>query len=241
MSEENGRELKWAFPPSLSKATWATKYPLQHPEVALPMPAVDPREASLRVLRSYFSRIKFRTETGKHSTQVLQIPEDRIFTEWPDNEDFLSSDVAIVFLGQEGGAEYGSLGLGGPVIDEDTDDVYGKGTIVYEHSAYTETVRMRVVCSSRALRRGVIAGIEAAFNPLETVLGLRFYLTDHYGRLARCILDRGGRVDSEESIKNRRVVDFTFRLYTVCAVLIRRPLMVPSASVDVVPADAADG
>jgi len=236
MAKENGKELTWVFPPAPGGkvGTWATKYPLQHPEVATPLPMVDPREASLRVLRSYLSKVKFRVETGTDTRgAVLQIPESRIFTEWPDNEDFLSSDVSIVFLSQEGGAEYGTLGLGGPVIDDDTNDVYGKDTVVYEHSSYTESVRMRVVSSSRALRRGLIAGIEAAFNPFESVLGLRMYLPNHYGRLARALLDRGGRVDSEEAVKNRRVVDFTFRLYTVCAVLVHRPHMVPQASVDV--------
>jgi hypothetical protein len=232
--EPDGTRIQMAFPPAIDGdlGEWASKYPLQQYDNSLPLPMVDPREASIRVLRNYLSKVKFKIEDGGGGT-TLQIPESRIFTEWPDAEDFLVGDVTIAFLAAEGGAEYGSLGLGGPVLDTDTEDLYAPNTVVFEHSAYTEDLRMRVVCADRVLRRGIIAGIESAMNPFEEVVGLRFWLPDYYGRLARVLLTRGGRIDGEESIKNRRVVDFTLRLYTVCATLVKRPLMVPSADVSV--------
>lgn len=194
-----------AFSDALRKVLFGTPFG-QGAQAEAPITlSTDGRTAALRVLRLYLSELVFfRSGGAGRPPKAFRIPATDIFIERADDEAMARSPSLAVLPGR---ATYEAIGLGA-YCDEESRDVYGKGTVLWWMSEYTETVTLVAQGSSRAERRALAAGIEQAMSPTETMYGLRFTMPEYYGQLVCFSLGWRENDDGDEAGLNRWKVRF---------------------------------
>lgn len=216
------------FSEFIKKAFQGTPFGNVYPAKELPIPStIDGRTAALRLLRRYISELTFyrtgplvseataSTDRVYGAPIAFRIKEENIFIEAADKEVELSLPTIAIDPGK---GIYNPIGLTA-WNDPDTQDVYGKGTIVTWMSEYQETLTIEISASNRAERRALVLGLEQALNPTEQMSALRFKMDAYYGQLCAFSLNAREFDDSEAMDGRRKArleVDLTF---TQCALV----------------------
>jgi len=189
-----------------------------------PPPAADGRTACLRILARYISELTFFREgdvdrtTKKRGAPIdFQIPLDDIHIEWPDNESDLRFP-SIAFISGNVPVAYETIGFS-TYLQEDSRDVYAKGTVIQWQSEYIENLVIEIWCAKKAERRAILAGLEAAFSPSEQSYALRFRVPDYFNQLVSFSLEQRELFDEPDNVLNRRrarlTLDMRFTLVSL--------------------------
>jgi hypothetical protein len=202
----------------------------------LPLPDKDARHYALEALRTYLSQLSFQMTGVGNNTITVKIPIDSIYTEWPDDEELADTGVTdfprVGFESVESNDEYPGFT---PTEVFGTDDLYGKGTLLYMTSEHVETLEMHVLCRSIAERRAVLAGLTQALNPVQDFTGLNFTLTNYFNAPCRFTLEGGGRVEDPDAVKERRSIQLKLLLRVPNHFVARIERFVPQATVELDP------
>lgn len=207
--------------------------------------AEDGRTVGLFLFSTYLSELTFRRKgekmpDGSNGPPIeFSIPEERIFVEWPDNEEQVELP-AMVFL-SVGPAQYDALGLNN-YVDESTRDKFGKGTVVMWQNEHTENVVLECWCDKKPVRRAIVAGLEVALSPTEQMYGLRFKMKDYFDQSVCFSLQSKELIDDPDASRNRRRVRFTIEMRFNVVALINYVQLTPlmTTKVDYDP-EAVDG
>lgn len=173
------------------------------PRPPRPLNDKDAREQALERLAEFISLLVFRrTMEPNVPPRGFQLPRDRIHVYQPDD----LKDVefpAIAFL--PGRGMHVPQGLGPPLPMEDTQDVYGAGTVLVKQSDYVETFTIEVLSAKHAFRRAIVAGLKQALRSTDTTLSTDLSLPGYFDQVARFWLDESTYIDDNpEVVKNRR-------------------------------------
>lgn len=175
---------------------------------SIPPNDVEGRTAALNALFDYLCSLVFYRSGGVGKPpHAFQLDRTECYVEWPENVEELKFPAVGV---QSGDGQTMPIGLS-PVIDDDSIDVYGKGTALWRLWDYHEPCALEVWATSRAERRALIAGIQQAFSPSMDVSNLRLTLPTYFNTLACYTLISVQRVD-DQAPKNRRLAVIRFDL-----------------------------
>lgn len=195
------------------------------------LPSLDGRTVALRVLARYISELTFRLPGNKGSPQTTkyQIPYERIYVEQPDNVVKLVPPC-IVFV--PGAGTYNPVGLS-TFIEEESFGKFGKGTALQVQSEYVETFTIECWADTKPLRRSMVAGLESALVPTETMYGVRFRMPDYFDQPVCFSLDGSMRPDDPDNVRNRRwghlTVEMRFDMVRLVNVDLLKPEVVSEA------------
>ena len=169
----------------------------------IPPSSVDGRTAALRVLQRYISELTFWRPgaEGGGAPIAFTIPKENFHIEMPDyNTPVEMPSIGVV----PGKGEYLPVGFG-PMLEEETADVFAKGTTLLRQYEYQEVIILEGWCSKRPERRALLAGLDVAFMPSEGIGGLRLLVPEYY-RQTVCFTALTRNIpDSPESADNRRI------------------------------------
>lgn len=171
-----------------------------------PFLATDGRTECLRVLKRYFQDLEFVRTGGKDFNNKklpdinFQIPARDILIDWPDNEEALNFPSIVMLPGK---GDYETLGFG-LVMDEDTVDKYGQGTVVVAVSEYVEIFTIEIWGAKLAEIRSIRSGLESAMSPTEGMYGIRFKVPNYFGQLVLFTIEDCTTTADEMSAKNQR-------------------------------------
>ncbi len=207
-----------AFSPELRSLLYGNPFGQVFPPKPNPANlAFDGRTAALRTLRKYITNLDFYQQMppGQRSKKFSIEPEN-FHIEEPDHvTDTLLPSIVVI----PSRAEYESCGLVA-YIEEDSRDVFKQGTVIQWQSSCVEKIQLEVWASSKALRRGICAGIETAMSPTEQMSGLRFRMPDYFDQLVNFSLNKREIMQDSDSLKNRRKAQFEIEfVYNVVALV----------------------
>lgn len=199
-----------------------------------PPPSRDGRTAALYVLREYICALDFYRYMGPAApAKMFNITPDHFYIEQPDyTADFVEPSISIV--GDR--ADYDVIGLVS-YIEEDTVDVYGKGTVLQWMAEYVETINLEINVAKKSERRAVLAAMEVAFSPTEQMSGVRFMMPDYYNELVCFSMQRRELINDEtDSGKNRRKaqleIEMRFNIVRLINIVQMKPSVKVNADVD---------
>lgn len=173
-------------------------------------PFQDGRTAALLRLRLFISLCRFFREGDRGGPPVeFRVPIANVHEEWPDDEKTLKLP-AIANIPGEGVSE--ALGLGGPVVCEETVGKYGPGTVIEEAGVYREDIGVEAWGAGKAERRGLMAGLRAAFTSGASGYAIRLKLPDYFDQIATFSLMSSRYFEEPDAVKGRRRASFTLAL-----------------------------
>lgn len=204
-----------------------------------PNPSVDGRTHALRALRTYLREVTFQLPDPPHGTKSFRIEhsptQPRIHIGRPDWAQELLLPSIVFTAGEQ---EYLPIGLT-PQTFEDSRDRYGAGTVLTCSYEYQEKVGVEVWASTKAQQRALLAGVEAALQPVEEFAGIRLVLPDFYAETARFTPLSRTNVDDDDAGRRRRRTDLVFEMNFNLVRLVRYVEVRPQATADVAPASPA--
>lgn len=180
---------------------WGEVYPTR--EVAPVPPAFDGRTAALTTLATYLSELTFFRQNKPGEPMIaFQVPRERIYVEFPDDEaeTRLLPAIALISAGE---GNYNALGLALTEIDEASRDKYGRNTALVPMSNYVENITIEVLCKTKQERRALREGMQAALNPSEAMAGIRFRMPDYFDQVCTFVVNSSTMDESEMSMKQR--------------------------------------
>ena len=226
-----------SFPTALVNLIKGRLYGLIYPAKAAPAPlSVDGRTVALETLAQYIAALTFYRPGAEGQPPIpFNIPTTSFFIEQPDAKTSMPfPSISVV----HDTANYDVIGLVS-YVEEDSLDVYGKGTVVQWMSEYIEDIQLEIWVNTKAERRAILGGIETSMSPTEQQSGVRFHMPDYYDQLVCFELNNRKLVDNPESAKGRRSatlgIKMRFNIVKLINVGIMRPVV--TIAVDV----AADG
>lgn len=206
---------------------WGSVFP---PRPAPPGQSLDGRTAALEVLRDYVCDLRFFRQGAPGAPPIpFQVRPENFHVEWPDNEDDLNSPSIAVIPAQ---AKYDPIGLTN-YVDEDSLDVFGRGTVLQAVDEYQEQIKLEVHASHVSERRALLAGLETAFQPTEFMAGVRFKMPSYFGQIVTFGLLTRELVEGPDSAKNRRKATVTLDMRFVVVSLQNVAKMTPHVRLDV--------
>lgn len=182
-------------------------------EVYPPRPAPPPlpndgRTIAMRLLFDYISELTFYRSGDTGGDPIpFQIGRDTMQIEAPGAVG-VAPMPSIGILPGDG--VYAAIGLTA-YWEESTRDQFSRGTVLQWQSEYTETFQLEVLCSTKAERRAIISGLEAALVPTEQWYALRFVMKDYFNQLAAFAL-QSRSLDDTDAVRGRRRVKFKIEL-----------------------------
>lgn len=176
---------------------WGQVYP---PRPAIPPPAVDPRTTALRLLQRYVAGLTFYRPGGTDGNPIpFTVPAERFIIEEADHDQDLVFPSIVVTSDED--EVYDSPGLVSD-IDEDSVDVYGKGTVLQIQYEQQEFIQLEMWAASKPERRSLLAGLQVALNPTEQQYGIRFVMDDYYGQFV-CFTPWSTRRVGRDGVRGR--------------------------------------
>lgn len=163
-------------------------------------PARDGRTIALRTFRDYITSLVFYRPLINGMTEPFQVPSEHFHIEWPDAIDDLKYPSMAVIPGKN---TYDTIGLTA-YVDEATRDVYAPNTVVQWQYEHTEMIMLEVWTNTIPERRSILAGIEAAMIPTETLAGIRFRMPDYFDQLVCFTVMESELIDDMDSARARR-------------------------------------
>ena len=180
----------------------------------------DGRTVALLRLRLFVSLLRFFREGDRGGPPVeFRVPLANVHEEWPDDE-VTFKQAAVAFLPGEGLDE--GLALGQPVACEETVGKYGPGTVLEESGVYREDIGVEAWGRGKAERRGLIAGLKAAFPGGQAV---RLKLPDYFDQIATFTRTSSRYFEEPDAVKGRRRGSLTLALTVPDVRLVRYPTL----------------
>lgn len=162
---------------------------------------VDARTAALRALKAYLTGCVFYLPMGEgREPEPFQVCPENFLIKASDGE-HAQKYPSITVMGQPGKYEAASFV---PLVDEDTRDQFGLGTVLVRHATYVEELALEVEASQEPEMRAVLAGLETAFNPTDGRSGLLLQTRGYFGVPARFLLVGRENYTETDSARNRR-------------------------------------
>lgn len=178
------------------------------------LPAVDGRSVALDYLKRYISNLSFYKQ-GANGLDKICIPEANIVNGYPDYEKFISMPAMAIISGK---AIYQPNGLT-PAVVESTANVYCKGYVLHLHDEYDETISLELWAAKQPEIRALVAGFASAFQPAQTLTGLRFVMKEYYDAPVIFTLISSQITEDPDSALNRRraivEVNMRFNIYSL--------------------------
>ena len=226
------------LPSSLVALMKGTIYGAAYPVRPAPQPlSVDGRTIALQTLAQYIANITFyRPGDAVGGPPIpFSIPESSFFIEMPDDKQSMPFPAIAVVNDV---ANYDVIGLTS-YVEEDSLDVFGRGTVVQWQSEYVENIQLEVWCNMKAERRAILGGIETAMSPTEQQSGMRFHMPTYFNQLVCFTLNNRKVIDEPDSLRKRRRATLGIEMRFNIVRLINAVTMQPTVttSLDV----AADG
>jgi hypothetical protein len=185
---------------------WGETYP---PSPELPLPAVDPRTYALEVLRAYVAGLTFYRPgaapgpgAGPSAQPVpFRVPPEQFHVEPPDAEqDLVFPSMVVTSQGEE---KYDSPGLTSDV-EEQSADVYGRGTVLQVQYEHQEEIVLEMWAASKPERRALLAGMQVSLSPTEQLYGLRLRMRGYYDQTV-CFTALAASRRDQDAVRGRRV------------------------------------
>lgn len=217
---------------------WGDTFPSRPPA---PPPVRDGRTAALTILQRYISELTFLRVGDAHEPVIpFQVPIDRIFIEWPDNEEQIKLMPRIALL-SGGDVEYEGVGMGN-WVDEKSTNVFAKNTMIQVQAQTVETIFIDIICATKQERRAILDGIITSLNPTEFMAGVRFKMPDYYNEVVTFVVMKKQILEDEDSARGRRVGRIHVQMYFHQVALVNAEPLIPEMTVltDYDP-DAVDG
>lgn len=203
------------------------------PRAMPPLPTHDARSRALERLKEFLSRVTFRRPMASgQPPEAFRVPAQQIHTYQPD--DIVPATVPSIAFVPGLGATV-PIGLGPAVSVDDTEDVYGEGTVLYTMGDHEETFVIDILAAKHAVRRAIVAGLEVVMGQGEESPALRLSLPDYYDRVATFLLGDVEYVDDGEVVKNRR------RARVMCGLSVPKVLLVNRVTMQLVLDYGGDG
>jgi hypothetical protein len=163
---------------------------------------LDARTAALLRLRLYISLLRLFREGDRGGPPVeFRVPIENVHEEWPDSEKDLKLP-AVAFL--PGPGQHVALALGTPIVCEESVGVYGPNTALEQTGEYREQLTVEAWAHGKAERRGLVAGLKAAFTAGGASYAIRMRLPDYFDQIATFTLDESQYTDDPDVIRGRR-------------------------------------
>ena len=166
----------------------------------LPLP-IDGRTFALRTLAQYIAAMTFYRAGDKGGPPIaFTIPMKNFFIEEPDVKQSMPfPSISVV----HDTANYAVIGLVS-YVEEDSLDVFGRGTVVQWMSEYIEDIQLEVWCNTKAERRAILSCLETNMSPTEQQSGIRFRMPDYFNQLVCFELNTRKLIDTPDASKGRR-------------------------------------
>ncbi len=224
------------FPPALRRVVQGIPWGEVFPKREDPPPrSKDGRTVAMETLREYVTNLTFYRAMGKDPNGKplppvpFRIQPNHFYIEWPDStEDMVMPCIATI----HSRADYDVIGLVS-YVEENTRDVYAKGTVIQWQAEYVETINLEIWTSKMSERRAILAGMEVAFSPTEQMSGVRFMMPDYYNELVCFTTMRREIMDEPDSARNRRKAQLELEMRFNIVTLVNYNTFAPVATVNV--------
>jgi hypothetical protein len=206
-------------------------YPPREPPTPL---ALDGRTIALQTLAQYVASLTFYRVGDQGGAPVpFGIPTENFFIEMPDDAQSMPfPSIAVV----NDVANYDVIGLVS-YVEEDSLDVYGRGTVVQWQSEYVENIQLEVWVNMKAERRAVLAGLETVMSPTEQQSGIRFHMPSYFDQLVCFTLNNRKVIDEPDSLRKRRRatlgIEMRFNIVKLINAVTMQPVVTTSLDVGV--------
>jgi hypothetical protein len=209
---------------------YGSVFPPRQPPVSL---ALDGRTVALQTLAGYIASLTFYRVGDRGGPNIpFQIPAENFFIEMPD--DVQSMPFPSIAVVNDVG-NYDVIGLVS-YVEESTQDVYGRGTVVQWQSEYVENIQLEVWVNMKAERRAVLAGLETVFSPTEQQSGIRFHMPAYFDQLVCFTLNNRKVIDEPDSLRKRRRatlgIEMRFNIVRLINVATMQPIVTTQLDVD---------
>jgi hypothetical protein len=165
-------------------------------------PTQDARTAALDRLKLYVSLLRFFRKGDKGGPPVeFRVPLENVLEEWPDADKDLRLP-AVAFLAAPGVHE--PVGLGPPVLCEESVGVFGPNTALEQTGTYREELGIEAWAHGKAERRALVAGLQLAMTGAAGSYAIRMKLPAYYGQIATFVLDETVYSDDPDVARGRR-------------------------------------
>jgi hypothetical protein len=222
------------LPPKIAKLLQGSPFGATFPPRPAPPAATqqeDGRTVALRILREYLAALVFYCPQGPGlPPRAFQLRAENIWIETPNADSVELKMPAVVVLGSR--AVYDPIGLTA-YVEEDTVDVYGRGTVVQWQSEYQEIINLEIYASQEPELRSLLAGIETAITPTEQLYGLRFVMPDYFNEMVCFTLTRRENYNDDNSGKGRRHAQVEIEMRLTIVALVNYVPLRPQIEVDV--------
>lgn len=193
------------------------------------IPAIDGRTCALKALGAYLTSLPYARVGQTGGLPVyFGIPAQNFFVDRPGPEtDLPFPSIAAT----DGPSETKPRGLA-PQPDYASQDVFGAGTVLFVHGEREEVIPLEIWSSNHPELRGIVATVEAAFQPTQERIGFLMQLPDYFGQTARFMYERTEWVEEADAVKNRRkAIVHVFMSYDIVRLVNYVP-MTPQMTVD---------
>ncbi len=195
-----------------------------YPGMQVPqLPAFGARWHALVALRKFLTTLVYRREEAEGKTQAFKIPEDRIHLYTPENVDERELKTGFAVLpGPYSYDEKWVYSMGRPEAEENTQDVYGPGTVVMTLGYYVEQITLEAVAQSYGIVRGMIEGARTACRFFTDSGQLYLKCPDYYGQEAAftVVSGAGYSADVVSEVSGRRMAHLQLELWVPEVILI---------------------
>lgn len=206
-----------AQPPDPSPL-WGDVYP--PPAHQCPPATPDGATQALELFGKYLANLEF----WKHSPtgpEKVCIPDKQIFIGFPDYETNLKLPSAVMLGGK---VNYNPNNLT-PIIVEETRDKYCSGYVLHVHDEHEENFTLEVWAAKPQELSAYVRGIATAFQPSESITGIRFIMHTYYDVPVIFTLLSHQIVNDPDSALNRRRAAFEINMrFNVVSLEPYRPL-----------------
>ncbi len=211
-------------------------YPAKEPA---PLPSADARDHALRRFREFLAALVFSRKGDRPGEDIaFQVPIESIFVDQPDDPQRLTFP-AISIVSARG--DHDTYRLGPFDLQDDTLDVYGKGTALLDQGWYEETFTLEVWGNHPADRLALLAGIKAALRVSQRSYALILSLPSYYDQQAQFSLEASQSVDDPSVIQGRRRAQIYIELGVPEVLLVNAVTLQPAAVVMVVDSEGELG
>lgn len=193
----------------------------------------DARTAALRSLQAYLCAIDiqrmggFNTLTEKREEpETYRIPQASMLIGWPDFEEKLSFPSVVMLSGGKTNNDYPLT----PYIDEDSFDVYGKGTVLQVLYEYNEPIILEAWATKKPELRGIMRAFEAMCMP-QGAGAIYMKAQNYFDRTARFMFTASQLQENATSAIGRRVGQIFFDLSINVVRLVNATTLTPVVQV----------
>lgn len=200
---------------------WPTVDPFSAPD------ALSALQVGLAVMLSKvdFWSVDMQSLFENGATKKRKFRFDRIRLDWADENDELAGHIPSAAIVASDDLTYQDDNFSA-VIDDDTDDVFGEGTVLRRVGHLSTVLEVKIWLANKDDRAGVRKGLEEAFlaEPSTEGSGRMIKVSQYYDQTARYLLRRMTMPDGEQNARSKQwIVNAFFQSDIQVVSLVRKP------------------